>query len=214
VEVDMASAFNGSSSRINGSESPAGTGFPVTMCGWVKTNSTGAGTIVGLSIGTSTGGNQEAIYLGRNGSTPRAGVRNSSGLSQIYSSGTLSIGVWTHLAFVVSSSSAGEFFINGSSAATGGSYAMSALNAISIGCLFSSNTNSLFWNGALAEIGVWAAALSASEIASLVNGFRPDQIRPQSLKFYAPLVRDIIDVRGGLALTATGTTVTTHPRIY
>jgi hypothetical protein len=53
-------------------------------------------------------------------------------------------------------------------------------------------------DGRTAEVGIWNAALTAAEIASLAKGMTPDKIRPQSLVFYAPLVRDLIDVRGGL----------------
>jgi len=71
--------------------------------------------------------------------------------------------------------------------------------------------------GALAasEIGFWNVALTASEIASLAAGFTPDQIRPQSLQFYTPLVNNLIDVRGGLAITNNnGASVANHPRVY
>ncbi len=42
-----------------------------------------------------------------------------------------------------------------------------------------------------------------------------DKIRPQNLVFYSPLVRDLIDARGGRAITNNnGATVANHPRIY
>jgi hypothetical protein len=56
--------------------------------------------------------------------------------------------------------------------------------------------------------------LNSAEITALARGFTADQIRPQSLSFYAPLVRDLQDVRGGLAITNNnGATAATHPRI-
>ena len=62
---------------------------------------------------------------------------------------------------------------------------------------------------------MWSAALNASEIASLGQGVSPRLIRPQSLVFYAPLIRDLMDVRGGLSITNNGTaTVANHPRVY
>lgn len=61
---------------------------------------------------------------------------------------------------------------------------------------------------------MWNVALTDSENASLAAGFTPDQIRPQSLQFYAPLVRDLIDVRGGRTITnVNNATVAVHPRI-
>lgn len=66
----------------------------------------------------------------------------------------------------------------------------------------------------MSDVAIWNAALTTPEIASLAAGFTPEQIRPQTLQFYAPLVRDLIDVRGGRAITnVNSATVATHPRI-
>ena len=69
--------------------------------------------------------------------------------------------------------------------------------------------------GQIAEVGIWNVALTAAEIASLSKGMTCDKVRPESLVFYAPLVRDLIDAKGGLAITNNnGATVAPHPRIY
>jgi hypothetical protein len=74
---------------------------------------------------------------------------------------------------------------------------------------------SSFGNGSYAEIGVWQEALTAAEIASLAKGMTCDKIRPQNLVFYAPLVRDLQDQKGGLTITNNnGATVANHPRVY
>ena len=66
-----------------------------------------------------------------------------------------------------------------------------------------------------AEVGVWNTNLTASEVLSLSRGMTCDKVRPQSLVFYAPLVRDLIDVKGGLTITNNNTaTVANHPRVY
>jgi len=70
-------------------------------------------------------------------------------------------------------------------------------------------------DGLIAEVGIWNAALTADEIASLAAGMTCDKVRPQSLVFYAPLVRDLVDVKGGLTITNNNTaTVANHPRVY
>ena len=75
--------------------------------------------------------------------------------------------------------------------------------------------SSFFFNGTIAEVGIWNAALTASEIASLAKGMTCDKIRPQNLAFYAPLVRDLNDQKGGLTITNNnGATVANHPRVY
>lgn len=69
--------------------------------------------------------------------------------------------------------------------------------------------------GNLADVGIWNAALSPDEIASLARGIACDRIRPQSLVVYAPLVRNLIDKVGGATFTNTnGATVAAHPRVY
>ena len=70
-------------------------------------------------------------------------------------------------------------------------------------------------NGLIAEVGIWNVALTADEIASLADGMTCDKVRPQSLVFYAPLVRELQDVKGGLTITNNnGATVANHPRVY
>jgi len=69
------------------------------------------------------------------------------------------------------------------------------------------------FNGLISEVGVWDAVLTASEIASLGKRMKPSRVRPQNLKFYAPSIREAIDLRG-LTGTVTGTTVANQPRIY
>lgn len=64
----------------------------------------------------------------------------------------------------------------------------------------------------IAECAIWNAALDAAEIAALARGYSPSLIRPASLVFYAPLIRDAVSRKGG-SLTVTGTTVADHPRI-
>lgn len=72
-----------------------------------------------------------------------------------------------------------------------------------------------YYSGQIAEVGIWNAALTAAEIASLAKGMTCDKIRPQSLVFHAPLVRDLNDQKGGLTITNNGgATVANHPRIY
>ena len=41
-----------------------------------------------------------------------------------------------------------------------------------------------------------------------------DKIRPQSLVYYTPLIRDIQDLARGMTLTNTNSTVANHPRVY
>jgi hypothetical protein len=69
-------------------------------------------------------------------------------------------------------------------------------------------------NANYSEIAIWKAGLNDNEITSLSKGFTPDQIRPQSLTFYLPLVSSIQDLRGAKNIAnVNGATASTHPRI-
>jgi hypothetical protein len=87
-------------------------------------------------------------------------------------------------------------------------------NKIGIGAL-NRLTPAAYFDGKVAEAAIWSAALTDAEVASLGKGVSPRLIRPQSLVFYAPLIRNLVDVRGGRTLTNNNTaTVATHPRVY
>ena len=68
------------------------------------------------------------------------------------------------------------------------------------------------WSGEQCETAIWSAVLTAGEINSLVKGFSPRLIRPQSLVFYPRGIRDIMDIKG-CVITPTGTTTSAHPRV-
>jgi hypothetical protein len=74
---------------------------------------------------------------------------------------------------------------------------------------------SAFWStGDFAELGMWQATLTPEEVASLAKGMTCNKVRPQSLVYYTPLIRDIQDLARGMTLTNTNSTVANHPRIY
>jgi hypothetical protein len=87
-------------------------------------------------------------------------------------------------------------------------------NIVRIGTRFGTSLG-IYGNADICEVGVWSTGLTADEIASLARGVSPSLVRPQSLVFYAPLIREPVDFLGGLTLTNTnGATVSNHARIY
>jgi len=67
--------------------------------------------------------------------------------------------------------------------------------------------------GDVADAAIWNVALTDAEVAILAKGYSPLCVRPESLVFYMPLVRDIYDVIGAIAFTDFSTTITDHPPI-
>ena len=125
---------------------------------------------------------------------------------------------WSHLATTWTPNVVGAIiYINGISGQVNSSPANNAVihsgtANLGIGATGSGN---LFFGGDIAEVGIWNAALTAAEIASLAKGMTCDKVRPQNLVFYAPLVRDLVDQKGGLTITNNNSaTVAAHPRVY
>jgi hypothetical protein len=79
-----------------------------------------------------------------------------------------------------------------------------------------------FLTGQMAEVSKFSYNLGDGQpelsvvAAQLAKGFTPMNVRTSGvLSFYAPLVRDIIDLKSGLALTDNGpTTAFDHPRTF
>jgi hypothetical protein len=128
---------------------------------------------------------------------------------------------WNHIAYVFDGTLAAAnritLFVNGNSQALNGNDGpietndTASLDNFGIG---RDGGNGLWSNGDFADLGVWQAALSADEVASLAKGMTCDKVRPQSLVIYTPLIRDIQDLARGMTLTNTNSTVANHPRVY
>jgi hypothetical protein len=140
----------------------------------------------------------------------------ANGLSGSSYGGDTPNNVWTHVAGVFTSSSSRTIYVGGISRSTNNTDcgSQNTFDEILIGARRNTSV-SLYYTGRIAEAAVWTVALTAAEIASLADGMTCDKVRPQSLVFYAPLVRDLIDYKGGLTITNNNTaTVANHPRVY
>lgn len=69
-----------------------------------------------------------------------------------------------------------------------------------------------YWDGKIAELAIWNRILTAAEAAILGDGYSPLFI-PNGLVFYAPMIRNVQDLKSGNTGTITGATVANHPRI-
>jgi hypothetical protein len=122
-----------------------------------------------------------------------------------------------HACGIFESASLKKAYLNGANEGTNTGAIVSATSAteLLIGARRDGGALGTYYGGLIAEVGIWNAALTAEEVASLAKGMTCDKVRPQSLVFYAPLVRDLIDAKGGLTVTNNnGATVANHPRVY
>jgi len=215
----MAYSFTTASSQYLSSTLSSLSPYQLTISCWFNSN----------NITT----NQALVYIGLSTSTSRlllAALGATAGdpitFDAIPSSGGAAISVnsttgysantWNHACGVATSATLRTVYLNGGSSGTSTtSVTPAAANRLTIGSRLSAGTPGVFMDGSIAEVGIWNASLTIDEIASLAKGMTCDKIRPQSLVFYAPLVRDLVDQKGGLTITNNnGATVANHPRVY
>ena len=207
----MAQAFNGSNQYLSTASSPV-LNVPITLAFWARTSASANNTAV--AVGESGGGTHRQQIQFYTGLVSAATV-GSAGASFANSSVNPTSNQWAHAVGVFSAVNSRLIYFNGANTGNNTvSNSTNNANAIYIGAR-NSNGVGLYFSGDIAEVGVWNVALTAAEIASLAKGMTCDKIRPQSLVFYAPLVRDLQDVKGGLTITNNNAaTVAAHPRIY
>ena len=214
----MAYEFNGTNQSILATTAPA-TGEPLTIAAWFYPDSATTRTaIVSLAANALTGDFFALVQDGTKVGDPICATKYSGGsdAGEAVSSTGYTTGAWNHGAAVFASNTSRTIYLNGGGKVENTTLRGSAtgISRTAVGALARS-TISAFFDGRVAEAGIWTATLNDDEIAALAKGVSPRFIRPQSLVFYAPLIRDLNDIRGSLSLTNNNSaTVATHPRAY
>jgi len=215
----MAYNFVSTSTQYITSSSPSMSVHPTTMSAWVYATNNVAGMGV-LNFSENTGTNN-GFRINLAGQATNDPVRASSTLGASTSISSVgdtgpsgfNLNTWHHVCAVFTSSTLRVVYrdgIAGSSATALIDFA--SLTTISIGALRLGNT---LMDGYISDVGIWSVALNTSEIASLAKGFSAKKIRPQSLTYYVPLIRNLQEHRGNITLTNNNTaTVVQHNRIY
>jgi hypothetical protein len=209
----MARSFSGSAGSNLRIASNAGvTGSPLTLACQFKRSVTGtAGYLVAITNGAGSPINQiESIFHTAAGLFATESYNNTAyGQSNLASNVT----DWVRAAGVHGSVASRVAHASGSAGSVETtSVSGVSMTELSVACL--SETDGGYSTATIAAAAGWSAALNDSEIASLNAGFSPRRIRPQSLEFYIPLVREVTEWRKGSTFTTSGGTVADHPRMY
>jgi hypothetical protein len=215
----MAYGFIAASNQsLNTTSSPV-SGVPVTLACWVKCDTLPSvqTCIFGIGVNTTTNTTYITLELGTT-NRPQAIHRNGGAQGTASpSTGSITAGQWFHVCGVFETNSLRTLYWNGV-AAPANTTIVTPFTATRIQIARRPNTNATgasFLTGNVAETAVWNDTLTAAEIASLAKGMTCDKIRPQNLAFYAPLVRDLIDQKGGRTITNNNSaTVAAHTRVY
>jgi hypothetical protein len=214
----MAYGFIAASNQSLNTTSTPVSGVPVTLACWVKCDTLPSvqSCIFGIGVNTSTSTTYITLELGST-NRPQAIHRNATVGSSSATTGSIVAGQWFHVCGVFETNSLRTVYWNGVASAANTTI-ITPFTATRIQIARRPNTNATgaaFLTGNVAEAAVWNAALTQPEIASLAQGMTCDKIRPQSLVFYSPLVRELIDQKGGLTITNNNSaTVANHTRVY
>lgn len=216
----MALSFNGSTSKLQFA-TPFVSAPPATLMAWIKPDATYSGEINCFGLSNSAATTQLfRIHFNRAAAADQVAFqfRANDNLDRTAIGATnLVADTWNHVCgtveIVAGPTANLEVFLNGDSdgTASGESSGIITLDHVDVGVL-GRTTDAQFWDGEIAECAAWSVVLSDAEIAVLAMGVSPLFVRPQSLAFYAPLIRDVREITTANVVSAnTDTTVFSHP---
>lgn len=214
----MSYNFGGQITRSLSSSAPSISSYPSTLSLWFNVSS----TTISQLLTWFTWADSSTYSIVRMVSALSAGrivtITPLTSTLFISTTTTYTVNTWNHLCIVLLNSTSRTIYLNGGGSSTITSSAdISGMNNIRIGCSINqttgANTGTTF--GRISDVGLWSTDLNTDEIRSLSKGFSAKKIRPQSLEYYAPLTRDLIEYNGGLTITNNGSTpVADNQRIY
>ena len=167
-----------------------------------------SGAANGLTLGVQTTGADKIIVSSVVG-TPSSGL--SSGVT------TVNTGTWYHACGVFTSDTSRDAFLNGGEKGSDtGSRSPSSPDQFRIGAR-SYQAAANYFDGSIAEAGIWNVALSDEEVAQLGLGYSPLMIRPSALVGYWPMLGNNspeLDRKGSTSFTWTNSpTKADHCRV-
>jgi len=195
--------------------------LPITMAAWFyATNLTARHTII--AIEDKDTGDNRVLRLTANGAVAgdplQAIHRGSTTFGIASSSSAYTENTWQHAVGVFAAANSRQIYLNGGNSGTDatGVGTITPLNRTIVGAWgFTAGSFTNVMNGYIADISIWNVALTNAEVTILAKGFSPLLVRPQSLVFYIPLIRDNDkDLIGGLSMTMNGSPgIVSHPRV-
>lgn len=215
----MAYDFNGTTGRIDFRTATTNFSPSYSIGCWFNAdvNNVFQGLVSIQNIGAGRNAHLALSDTGAVMARPRSGQGNDASTTT-----TIATGTWYHGLATFTTDGAAQAgsasrtaYLNGGGAGTNSTTVtlMDNCGAVNIGSRLAGSTRSEFFNGRIAEVAVWNAALTASDALALASGVRASLVRPDKLVFYAPLIRNIADFRQGIANTTAGSpAVDIHPR--
>ena len=208
----MSRTFDGSDQYLEIDSAPV-TAVPFSFACWFNpVNVTSSGTLVSIADKDVA---DQYHYMQAGGASTNDPIRvtsydGSGGLAVSYS---FVAATWQHAAAVFATTTSRTSYINAGDKDTNTDLVSPAnIDRISIGRIGDS-TPGTYFNGSIAEVGIWNIALTDADVIILAAGYSPLFVHPENLVAYWPLIRDSDDDKvGGYDLTpANSPTVSPHP---
>jgi Concanavalin A-like lectin/glucanases superfamily len=163
--------------------------YPFTMACWVRCTTFASPQMWAcLAIGNSGSGGYAGIPILPSGGNGFARSQiDSSRVSAaiIVTPSTMQTGRWHHLCAVFQASSH-AIYLDGALGASGGhSESFPTTGRFAAG--FDSDSGGSYFDGAIADLAVWSAALSADEVSGMARGVPAGRLRSDRLQLYWPL---------------------------
>lgn len=178
----MAYYFNGTTSKLVLSGAVV-TAVPLTLACFFKPAAIGSFMRM-VEPGEVTGSNAFLLALSATGTVQ--GFTTASTSNNASTTEVAFLNAWQSAAMVTQAVNSRYAAYNGRlSAINSTTRTPAGINLFSIGVSSSGVTQ--FWSGLLAEVAVWQAALTPTELLSFNNGVPATRIRPESLLLYMPL---------------------------
>lgn len=190
--------------------------YPFTINFWFYPTISGLGTMQMVVLHNTVDNQRHAVQI--NTTTSRLIYNAFTTTNALATAGAnYTLNAWNMATAVGTSSTSRTIYINGGNSVT--NTTARAITTPTRWLLASNYSTSVIptYEGRVAELGIWNIALSTDDITSLYTGQKPTMIRPDSLKVYVPLVRDILDNKeatSSITSTITDTTVVDHVRRY
>lgn len=214
----MARSYNGTTDR---------TSFPmsmnsdaITLFARQRSTSLTVDQIIASVCVAAASDTSLTLQCGGNSSADKLFFRrgNSSTFASGLSVASYASGVWETSAIKTVTQSSFFGYLNAVEAAggtTGVSQTTVTFNTAVIAAFLGSSAFTPSFIGDICSVAIWITNLTQDEITALDRGFSPRRIRPQSLRYYAPLVRDVQELFTGAAITEAGTpSAAAGPRLY
>lgn len=184
----MARAFVAASSQyLNRSDTPI-SGGSWTLSAWIRPTALNDNVVLMIGAGAA----DPRAYLAVNSAGPGTiGVVQDDGptTATVSTSATATTGTWQHVAGVFGLTARAVYLRGGNKASNATALTAHTLTGpLSIGRYDDgASVTGNYFDGSIAEVGVWNVALTDDEIALLGRGYAPSLIRRSALAGYWPL---------------------------